>query len=107
MHQTGRQTTYRGTDKASLCVQNIFTAANRSQCKNHIGKRHYIAGSIQVEGAFGVLKEDMGFRQFLLRSQVKVETELLLLCMGYNVKKLHNKIQSGRCGMYLHILKAA
>lgn len=63
--------------------------------------------SIQVEGAFGVLKEDMGFRQFLLRSQVKVETELLLLCMGYNIKKLHNKIQSGRCGMYLHILKAS
>ncbi|WP_222427937.1 transposase [Sporomusa sp. KB1] len=25
--------------------------------------------SIQVEGAFGVLKEDMGFRRFLLRGQ--------------------------------------
>jgi transposase len=63
--------------------------------------------SIQVEGAFGVLKEDMGFRQFLLRGKLKVETELLLLCMAYNVNKLHNKIQSGRCGMYLHIPKAA
>ena len=63
--------------------------------------------SIQVEGAFGVLKEDMGFRQFLLRGQVKVETELLLLSMAYNINKLHNKIQSGRCGMYLHIPKAA
>lgn len=63
--------------------------------------------SIQVEGAFGVLKEDMRFRQFLLRGQVKVEIEFLLLCMAYNVNKLHNKIQSGRCGMYLHIPKAA
>ncbi|MCG9968362.1 transposase [Pelotomaculum terephthalicicum JT] len=30
--------------------------------------------SIQVEGAFGVLKQDMSFRRFLLRGQVKVQT---------------------------------
>jgi len=59
--------------------------------------------SIQVEGAFGVLKQDMGFRRFLMRGSVKVQTEFLLLCMGYNLNKLHNKIQSGRCGTYLHI----
>ena len=63
--------------------------------------------SIQVEGAFGVLKEDMGFRRFLMRGQVKVHTEFLLLCMAYNLKKLHNKIQNGRCGSYLHIPKAS
>ncbi|XFO64586.1 hypothetical protein SPSIL_006880 [Sporomusa silvacetica DSM 10669] len=63
--------------------------------------------SIQVEGAFGVLKEDMGFRRFLLRGKVKVQTEFLLLCMGYNLNKLHNKIQSGRCGTYLHIPQAS
>ena len=63
--------------------------------------------SIQVEGAFGVLKQDMGFRRFLLRGQVKVQTELLLLAMAFNVNKLHNKIQNGRCGAYLHVPKAA
>jgi transposase len=63
--------------------------------------------SIQVEGAFGVLKEDMDFRQFFLRGQVKVETELLILSMAYNINKLHNKIQKLRCGTYLHIPKAA
>lgn len=63
--------------------------------------------SIQVEGAFGVLKQDMGFRRFLLRGNVKVQTEFLLLCLGYNLNKLHNKLQSGRCGMYLHIPKAS
>lgn len=63
--------------------------------------------SIQVEGAFGVLKEDMGFRRFLMRGKVKVQTELMLLCMGYNLNKFHNKIQSGRCGTFLHIPKAA
>ena len=63
--------------------------------------------SIQVEGAFGVLKQDMGFRRFLMRGGVKVQTELLLLCMAYNVNKLHSKIQSGRFGTFLHIPKAA
>jgi transposase len=63
--------------------------------------------SIQVEGAFGVLKQDMGFRRFLMRGGVKVYTELLLLCMAYNVNKLHSKIQNKRCGTYLHIPKSA
>lgn len=63
--------------------------------------------SIQVEGAFGVLKQDMGFRRFLMRGNVKVYTELLLLSMAYNVNKLHSKIQSGHCGIYLHISRAA
>ena len=63
--------------------------------------------SIQVEGAFGVIKHDMGFRRFLLRGQVKVQTELLLVAIAFNINKLHNKIQSNRCGAYLHIQKAA
>jgi transposase len=63
--------------------------------------------SIQVEGAFGILKQDMGFRRFLLRGQVKVQTELLLLAIAFNINKLHNKIQTNRCGAYLHIPQAA
>jgi len=63
--------------------------------------------SIQIEGAFGVLKQDMNFRRFLLRGQVKVQTELLLLAIAFNINKLHNKIHSKRCGTYLHIPKAA
>ena len=47
--------------------------------------------SIQVEGAFGVLKEDMEFRRFLTRGTTNVMTEFLLLCLAYNIQKLHNK----------------
>jgi len=42
--------------------------------------------SIQADGSVCVLKEDMDFRQFLLRSRVKLGTELLILNMAYNVK---------------------
>jgi hypothetical protein len=57
--------------------------------------------SIQVEGAFGVIKQDYGFRQFLLRGNKKVRTEQLLMAMAYNVNKLHHKIQANRTGSQL------
>ena len=63
--------------------------------------------SIQVEGAFGVLKEDHGFRRFLLRGKKNVRVEFLLLSLGHNVNKLHNKIQNNRCGMLLHEKESA
>ena len=61
--------------------------------------------SIQVEGAFGVLKNDYNFTRFLTRGKNSVKTEFMLLCLGYNLNKLHSKIQSERCGQHLHPLK--
>ena len=61
--------------------------------------------SIQVEGAFGVLKHDYNFTRFLTRGKNSVKTEFILLCFGYNINKLHSKIQSERCGKHLHPLK--
>jgi hypothetical protein len=52
--------------------------------------------SIQVEGAFAVIKEDYAFRRFLTRGAENVRTEMLLMAMGYNLFRLHCKIQSGR-----------
>lgn len=63
--------------------------------------------SIQVEGAFGVLKNDYGFNRFLTRGKSNVKTEFTLLCFGYNINKLHNKIQNDSCGKTLHEIKVA
>ena len=63
--------------------------------------------SIQVEGAFGVLKEDYGFRRFLLRGKKNVKTEFLLLCFGFNINKLHRKMGREKQGVTLFELKAA
>jgi hypothetical protein len=60
---------------------------------------------LQVEGAFGVTKEDGQFRRFYTRGKAGVSCELFLVCFGYNVNKLHHKIQQGRCGTSLHPLK--
>lgn len=63
--------------------------------------------SIQVDGAFEVLKNDYGFQRFLLRGKKNVKLEILLLSMGYNLNKLHKKIQNERTGSYLFDLKAS
>jgi transposase len=63
--------------------------------------------SIQVEGAFGVLKNDYSFNRFLTRGKNRVKNEFILLCFGYNVNKLHAKIQNERVGQPLHQLKTA
>lgn len=57
--------------------------------------------SIQSEGAFGTVKQNYGFRQFLLRGNKKVKTEILLLAMAYNINKYHSKIQQNRTGTQL------
>ena len=58
--------------------------------------------SIQVEGAFGVLKENHKFRSFLLRGAINVKTEFLLKALSYNINKLHNKTIFKRNRSYLH-----
>ena len=71
------------------------------------GTKYRMNRSIQVEGAFGVLKNDYEFQRFLLRGKTKVKLEILLLCFGYNINKLHAKIQNDRLGKHLFPLKMA
>ena len=52
--------------------------------------------SIQVEGAFGVIKEDYGFRRFLTRGKPKTETQFFLISFAHNIKKYFNKAKGER-----------
>lgn len=52
--------------------------------------------SIQVEGAFGLLKNDFGFRRFLTRGKANIRTELFLPALAFDLKKLWMKREQGR-----------
>lgn len=54
--------------------------------------------SIQAEGTFAYVKQDLGLRRFLLRGRVKVAAEWLLFSLALNILRLHYKIQNGRLG---------
>jgi len=71
------------------------------------GKTLRMNRSIQVEGVFGVLKQDYGFRRFLRRGESNVFTEVLLYATAYNLSKLHNKIMRNQAGCTVHLLNSA
>jgi hypothetical protein len=63
--------------------------------------------SIQVEGAFGVIKQDMSFRRFLTRGKRKTETQFFLLAFAFNILKLKFRQENARFGKDLFELKQA
>ena len=61
--------------------------------------------SIQVEGSFANVKEDMAFRRYASRGIENVTAQSVILAIAHNVNKYHNKIQSGKTCRYLFELK--
>ena len=66
-----------------------------------------ICRSIQVEGAFALLKTDFGFRRFLTRGKKNVRTELFFLSMAFNLKKLWMKRENRRLKTHLSEIRVA
>ena len=63
--------------------------------------------SIQVEGAFGLLKNDFGFRRFLTTGKKNVRVELFFLALGFNLKKRWMKQEKSRGKTHYSEKKAA
>ena len=53
------------------------------------GRAVYATRKCTVEPTFGIIKSVLGFRQFLLRGLQAVQHEWTLVCMGWNLKRLH------------------
>lgn len=53
------------------------------------GKQLYAKRKSTVEPVFGIIKQVLGFRQFLLRGLNAVQGEWSLVCIGWNLKRMH------------------
>jgi transposase len=53
------------------------------------GRAVYATRKCTVEPTFGIIKSVLGFRQFLLRGLRAVGHEWTLVCIGWNLKRLH------------------
>ena len=63
--------------------------------------------SIQVEGAFAVLKEDMKLRKLKVRGKNSTKREIGVFCIAYNFNKYLAKLSRKKQGVVLHSLKTA
>jgi transposase len=61
----------------------------RHRLKTTAGKALYKLRQQTVEPVFGIIKSVLGFRQFRLRGRTKVSLEWTLVCLAYNLKRLH------------------
>ena len=61
----------------------------RHRLKTSAGRVLYGLRQQTVEPVFGIIKQATGFRQFLLRGAAKVSTEWTLVCLAYNLRRLH------------------
>jgi transposase len=57
--------------------------------KTEIGKTIYDLRKCTVEPVIGIIKEIMGFRQFSLRGLAAAAGEWCLVCLAFNLKRLH------------------
>ena len=64
-------------------------AAMKHRLQTQAGRALYAKRKCTVEPVFGIIKAVMGFRQFLLRGVKSVRGEWNLVCMAWNLKRLH------------------
>jgi transposase len=62
--------------------------------KTEIGKAIYAARKCTVEPVIGIIKEVLGFRQFSLRGEAAAAGEWDLVCLAFNLKRLHSLLLS-------------
>ena len=84
-----------------------YQAACLERITSEYGTMLRMNRSIQAEGSFAVIKEDMGVRQYLYRGRENVLAQSVLAAIAHNINKLHFKIQGGRTGQFLTDLKTA
>jgi hypothetical protein len=77
----------------------------KHRLKTIAGKAVYAKRKYTVEPVFGIIRAAMGFRQFLLWGLEQVAGEWNLVCIAYNIKRLHALDPLGR-DENQHALKA-
>jgi hypothetical protein len=62
--------------------------------KTEVGQAIYRLRKSTVEPVIGIIKEIMGFRQFSLRSLSAAAGEWCLVCLAFNLKRMHTLFQA-------------
>ncbi len=85
----------------------ILSNKSKENISSDYGKQLRMNRSIQVEGAFAVLKENMKLRKLKVRSKKSVSREICLFCIAYNFNRYLSRSINKRIGTTLHSLKVS
>jgi transposase len=66
-----------------------FAQKMKHRTSTAAGRALYKLRQQTVEPVFGIIKQAMGFRRFSMRGLTKVSLEWNLVCLAYNLKRLH------------------
>jgi transposase len=69
----------------------------RYRLSTKAGRALYALRKQTVEPVFGIIKEVMGFRRFMLRGKAKVSLEWTLVTLAYNFRRLFRLIKGEGC----------
>ncbi len=95
--QNVRQYDYRPPkQRTPKVLTNPILIAMRKKLRTEEGKKVYARRAQTVEPTFGIIKESMRFRQFLLRGIEKVRIEWDLVCTAYNMRRMFSLISQLR-----------
>jgi len=76
-----------------VCYSNHGQFFSRRQGAAFLRIHLLLSADFTSEPVFGIIKAVMGFRSFLLRGYEAVKGEWNLVCMAFNIKKLHALIR--------------
>ncbi len=76
-------------DPPAPAVDAPFTEHLAHRTATAAGRALYKLRQQTVEPVFGIIKSVLGLRRFLLRGLAKVSLEWVLVCLAYNLKRLH------------------
>lgn len=71
-------------DEKEYLAENMY-----QNTQTDFGKNKLIQRKHSIEGVFGNLKENLGFRRFRLRGLSSVRGEFNLMCIAHNINKIH------------------
>lgn len=92
---TGRDTHYKSVERLleTLSAPPPETASAKEKMayklRTEIGEAIYRLRKCTVEPVIGIIKEILGFRQFSLRGLVAAAGEWVLVCLAFNLKRMH------------------
>lgn len=85
------------SERKNRTVKDPDLIVMRDKLASEEGKSIYKKRASTIETIFGIIKSTIGFREFSLRGKERVTGEWGLVCLSYNIKRLH-RLKLGLAG---------